>query len=337
MRVAVFSSRRYDRISLDAANHAGKHELVYFEPHLDQRTVALAEGFSGICAFVNDTLNAEVLRELANRGIRTIALRCAGFNNIDLEVADELGITVARVPAYSPYAVAEHTMALILTLNRQTHRAFNRVREGNFALDGLLGFDLYGKTVGVIGTGTIGAVFCRIASGFGCRVLANDLAENQECKDLGVEYVDRDELLKNSDIISLHCPLTPETRHLINPDTIDKMKRGVMVINTSRGALLDTRAAIEGLKSGQIGYLGVDVYEEEGDLFFEDLSGHVLQDDVFARLTTFPNVLVTGHQAFFTSNALAEIAAVTIGNLTSIEETGASPNQLSARYLRKSS
>lgn len=337
MRVAVFSARRYDRISLDAANHAGSHELVYFEPHLDGRTVALVEGFSAVCAFVNDTLDEGVLTQLAERGVRTIALRCAGFNNVDLEAADRLGLTVVRVPAYSPYAVAEHAMAMVLTLNRKTHRAFNRVREGNFALDGLLGFDLHGKTVGVIGTGKIGAVFCKIATGFGCRVIASDLTENPDCVALGVHYVDRDELLKTSDIISLHCPLTPETRHLIDRAAIEKIKPGAMIINTSRGALVDASAAIEGLKSGQIGYLGIDVYEEEGDLFFEDLSGHILHDDIFARLTTFPNVLITGHQAFFTSNALAEIAAVTIANLNAVEAGRTSPNQLSSRYLRKSS
>lgn len=331
MKVAVFSARRYDRISLDAANHSGTHEFVYFEPHLDLRTVPLAEGFDAVCAFVNDTLDASVLKQLAALGIKTVAMRCAGFNNVDLAAAGDLGIVVVRVPAYSPHAVAEHAMALILTLNRKTHRAFNRVREGNFALDGLLGFDIFGKTVGVIGTGKIGAVFCNLISGFGVTIVANDVVKNQDCIDLGVEYVDRNELLERSDIVSLHCPLTPETQHLINCDSIGKMKRGAMVINTSRGALLDARAAIDGLKSGQIGYLGIDVYEEEGDLFFEDLSGSVLQDDVFARLTTFPNVLITGHQAFFTSNALAEIAAVTIANLDAVESTGGSPNQLSVQ------
>ena len=254
--------------------------------------------------------------------------RCAGFNNVDLRAARDLKITVVRVRAYSPYAVAEHAIALILTLNRQTHRAAARVREGNFALEGLLGFDLHGRTVGIVGTGTIGMLVARTLKGFGCRLLAYDKFKNPECEALGVEYVEPLELAARSDIISLHCPLTPETHHLIDAQAVSKMKRGVMLINTSRGALVDTRAVIEALKSGQIGYLGLDVYEEEGDVFFRDLSGELLQDDVLARLLTFPNVLITGHQAFFTREALEQIATTTLTNLADVEHGKQCPNEV---------
>ncbi len=252
---------------------------------------------------------------LAQGETRMIALRCAGYNNVDLAKAQELGIHVARVPAYSPYAVAEHAAGLILTLNRKYHKAYNRVREGNFSIEGLLGFDLHGKTVGVIGTGKIGQLFAKIMHGFGCQILAYDVHPAEECAKLGAKYVPLDELFAKSDIISLHCPLLPATKHLIDEEAIAKMKPGAMLINTSRGALINTKAAIEGLKTGQIGYLGIDVYEEEADLFFENKSETVIQDDVFARLMTFPNVLVTGHQAFFTENALQAIAEVTVENL----------------------
>jgi D-lactate dehydrogenase len=263
-----------------------------------------------------------VLETLAAEGTRMVALRSAGFNHVDMAAAVDLEIAVGRVPAYSPDAVAEYTVGLILTLNRKIHRAYARVREGNFALDGLLGFDLKGRTAGIIGAGKIGVAVARILSGFGCRVLAYDLAPPAALSETGVAVVELDRLLAESDIVSLHCPLTPDTHHLINRNALARMKHGVMLINTGRGALVDTSALIEGLKSGAIGYLGLDVYEEEGDLFFENLSDQILQDDVFARLLTFPNVLVTGHQAFFTAEAMAAIAATTIENLSSFEDRG---------------
>lgn len=317
MKVAVFSTKAYDERFLSAANN-GRHELVFLEPRLTPETASLASGFEGVCVFVNDQVNAEVLQTLKRGGTRLIALRSAGFNHVDLPVADRLGLTVVRVPAYSPYAVAEHALGLILSLNRKIHRAYNRVREGNFSIEGLLGFDLHGKTVGVIGTGKIGVIFARIMAGLGCRVLAFDPYPNPEAKQYA-QYVPLNELLGASDIISLHCPLTPQTYHIIGHEAIKQLKRGVMIINTSRGALVDTVAAIEGLKDGTIGYLGLDVYEEEGDLFFEDLSDKVIQDDVFSRLLTFPNVLVTGHQAFFTQEALRNIAETTIANISAFE------------------
>lgn len=328
MKVAVFSTKPYDRRFLEAANTAHGHELVFFEPRLTEVTTALARGFPAVCAFVNDQMNATVLAELARSGTRLIALRSAGFNNVDLVAADELDLTVVRVPAYSPHAVAEHALGLILTLNRKFHRSYNRVREGNFALDGLLGFDLYGTTVGIVGTGKIGAVFARIMNGFGCHLLAFDPYRNPECEAIGVRYVSLPDLFAQSDIISLHCPLTPETYHLINASTTAQLKPGVMLINTSRGALIDATAAIEALKTGQIGYLGLDVYEEEADLFFEDLSDKLIQDDVFARLLTFPNVLITGHQAFFTRNALERIAETTLQNITAFEQGQPLANQI---------
>jgi D-lactate dehydrogenase len=319
MRVAVFSTKPYDAESLQTAANGHGHDLVFLEPRLTRETVALVQGCDAVCAFVNDDLGADVLRALHDRGVRLLALRSAGFNHVDLGVTEQLGLTVARVPGYSPYAVAEHAVGLVLTLNRKIHRAFNRVRENNFALNGLLGFDLNGRTVGVVGTGRIGAIFSRIMLGFGCRVLASDPYPSEECRAAGVEYVDLDELFSRSDVIALHCPLTPETHHMIDADALSRMRDGVMLINTSRGALVDTTAVIAALKSGRIGYLGLDVYEEEADLFFEDLSDRVVHDDVFSRLLTFPNVLVTGHQAFFTSQALANIATTTIENITAFE------------------
>lgn len=321
MRIVVYSAKPYDRQFLDAAARPGMR-MQYCEARLSLETVALAEGATAICAFVNDDLSRPVLEKLAEMGVRLIALRCAGFNQVDLATAEKLGLTVARVPAYSPYAVAEHTMALILSLNRKIHRAYNRVREGNFALDGLLGFDLHGKTVGIVGTGKIGAIFARIVAGFDCRLVGHDLRPNPDCEALGMEYVTREELFQTSDILALMCPLTPETRHLIRRETLPLLKKGVMLVNTSRGAIIDTQAAIAGLKDGTIGSLGIDVYEEEADLFFEDLSNDVLRDDVFARLLTFPNVLVTGHQGFFTQEALTNIADTTIGNIESFFRTG---------------
>jgi D-lactate dehydrogenase len=322
MRVAVFSTKAYDERFLRHGN-GGVHHLEFFEVRLSPETARLAQGADAVCAFVNDDLGPDVIEQLGNGGVRLIALRSAGFNNVDLDTAAGAGIAIARVPAYSPHAVAEHATALILTLNRKTHRAYNRVREGNFALEGLMGFDLHGKSAGVIGTGLIGSVLVRILAGFGCRVIANDPIVNPECEALGASYVPMDELFAASDIISLQCPLTPETFHLIDDAAIARMKRGVMLINTSRGAVIDTRAVIRGLKSGSIGSLGLDVYEEEANLFFEDLSGSIIPDDVFARLLTFPNVLITGHQGFFTVEALAAIAEVTIANITAFERSGA--------------
>jgi D-lactate dehydrogenase len=331
MQVAVFSAKPYDRTSLDAANDAHDHALTYLEPRLNLATAALADGFDAVCAFVNDDLSAPVLDRLHQGGVRFVALRSAGFNHVDLGRAEELGMPVVRVPAYSPYAVAEHAAALILTLNRRIHRAHNRVRENNFSLVGLLGFDLHGKTVGVVGTGTIGTVFCRIMRGFGCSVVAYDPYPNDVCRlEIGVEYVDLDELFARSQVIALHVPLTPETHHLIDSDAIARMRDGVMLVNTSRGALVDTVAVIEGLKTGRIGSLALDVYEEEGDLFFQDLSDEVITDDVFARLLTFPNVLVTGHQAFFTTEALDHIAVTTLGNLTALATGGGDENRVRA-------
>ena len=325
MKVAIFSTKRYDRHFLEDAN-AGRHELRFFEPHLTEETVSLAQGFDAVCVFVNDTVTASVLEALAAGGVRLVALRCAGFNNVDIPAAERLGIGVVRVPAYSPYATAEHAVALMLALNRKTHRAFNRVREGNFSLDGLLGFDMHGHTVGVVGTGKIGAIVARIMTGFGCRVLAFDPYKNPDCEKIGVTYTGLDELLAGADIITLHCPLTPENHYLINAQSLAKMRPGVMLINTSRGGLIDTLAVIEALKSGQVGYLGLDVYEEEADIFYEDLSATIIPDDVFSRLLTFPNVLITGHQAFFTRNALENIGSTTIENLSDWETTKTSRN-----------
>ena len=332
MRVAIFSTKPYDRAFLSAANEreVHGHELTFFEPRLTTETAVLAAGYEAVCVFVNDRLDAGVLGALAEAGTRAVALRCAGFNNVDLEAAERLNLAVVRVPAYSPHAVAEHTVALILALNRKLPRAHARVREGDFSLDGLLGFDLHGRTAGIVGTGQIGAVVARILHGFGCNLLAYDPHRNPECERLGVRYVELPELLAAADIVTIHCPLLPQTHHLIDAEALGQMRRGAMLINTSRGAILDTPAVIDALKSGQLGYLGLDVYEEEADLFFEDLSGQVLQDDVFARLLTFSNVLITGHQAFFTDDALSAIAATTLGNLADVEAGRDCPNALTA-------
>ncbi len=318
MKVAIFNAKKYDREFLIVAN-GSRHELHFFEPHLSEESVGLAAGFGAVCVFVNDQVDAAVIARLHSLGVRLIALRCAGYNNVDLSAATKHGITVVRVPAYSPYAVAEHTIALMLALNRKLHRAYNRVREGNFALEGLVGFDMHGKTVGVIGTGQIGSVVAQILTGFRCPTLAFDPFPNAVCQSLGVRYIELNELFAQADIITLHCPLTPENKHLISGPAIARMKTGVMLINTSRGALLDTLPINEALKSGKIGYLGLDVYEEEEEIFFEDRSGLILSDDVFARLLTFPNVIITGHQAFFTREALLNIAATTIDNITRFE------------------
>lgn len=329
MDVAIFSTKPYDRLFLDAAA-AGRHRLTYLEARLTPETAVLARGAGAVCAFVNDAVDAAVLGKFAGLGVRLIALRSAGFNNVDLAAAARLGVAVARVPAYSPEAVAEHAAAMILSLNRNLHRAYARVREGNFALDGLLGFNLHSRTVGVVGTGKIGAALARIMLGFGCRVLAYDPFPDPALAALGVIYLPLPELLAGADIISLHCPLTPATRHLIDAAAIGRMRRGAMLINTSRGAMIDTPAVIEALKSGAIGHLGLDVYEEEAALFFEDRSDRVLRDDVFARLLTFPNVLVTGHQGFFTTEALTAIAETTVANIESFEATGRAVHAVSA-------
>ena len=328
MRVAFFNTHTFDREFFDEANTDGRHELHYIEARLTSATSMLAQGYTAVCAFVNDQLDAAVLNSLAAGGTRMIALRSAGFNHVNVKTARELGFTVARVPAYSPYAVAEHTVALILTLNRKIHRAYARVREGNFALDGLLGFDLHGRTVGIVGTGKIGTIVARVLHGFGCQLVAFDMAPNDECRALGASYVALEELWHCSDIVTLHTPLTQQTRHMVDAAAIARMKRGVMIVNTGRGALVDTAALIEGLKTGHIGYLGLDVYEEEEALFFQDLSSHVIRDDVFARLLTFPNVVVTAHQAFFTREALRAISETTLENFTAFDEGRRSGNEL---------
>jgi D-lactate dehydrogenase len=316
MRVAVFSTKSYDRDYFSKFNTNSEHELTYFEASLNAYTTNLTLGFEAVCVFVNDKVGKETIEKISKNGVKIIALRCAGFNNIDIKAAAENEIKVVRVPAYSPQAVAEHAAALILTLNRKTHKAYNRIREGNFSLEKLIGFNLYQKTVGVIGTGKIGANFCGLMLGFGCRVLAFDNYESDELKKRGIEYKPFDEILGRADIISLHCPLTPETHHLFNSHAFSKLKNGAMIINTSRGAVIDTSDAIDALKSGKLGYLGIDVYEQEEKLFFRDLSESIIQDDLFLRLMSFPNVLITSHQGFFTKEALDEITITTLKNLS---------------------
>jgi D-lactate dehydrogenase len=328
MKVAIFSTKEYDEQFLNSSNEKYGHNLQFFEFSLTPQSAALASDFSVVCVFVNDLINRETIEILAQGKTRLIALRCAGFNNVDLKAAQELGITVVRVPAYSPNAVAEYTIALILTLNRQIHRAYNRVREGNFSLNGLLGFDIHGCTVGIIGTGKIGRIVGQILTGFGCQILAYDLYKDKEFAQKYAQYVSLDELFAQANIISLHCPLTPETYHLIDQEAIAKMKSGVMLVNTSRGGLIDTKAIIGGLKSKKIAYLALDVYEQEENLFFEDLSNEVIQDDTFQRLLTFPNVIITGHQAFFTKNALENIADTTLANITNFEQGKSCPNEI---------
>jgi D-lactate dehydrogenase len=315
MRMIVYSSKSYDQQSFLAANLPDAWQTSFQEARLNLASVDLAKDCEVVCAFINDDLSAPVLRRLAAGGPRLIVLRSAGYNHIDLAVAEQLGLSVVRVPAYSPHAVAEHALALILTLNRRTHRAFNRTREGDFSLHGLTGFDIHGKTVGIIGAGQIGLTFTRIMAGFGCQLLINDPYPVANLAELGARQVELDELIERSDIISLHCPLNATTHHLINAQRLQQMKPGAMLINTGRGALIDTPALIGALKSSQLGYLGLDVYEEEAELFFEDRSDQPLQDDVLARLLSFPNVLITAHQAFLTHEALAAIAATTRDNI----------------------
>lgn len=328
MKIALFSSKSYDTEYFNLAEQEFSHEITHFETRLRARTANLAKGFDAVCVFVNDMVDRETIGILKDLGVKAIALRCAGFNNVDLLAAQEAGLAVLRVPAYSPESVAEHALALILTLNRKTHKAYNRVRDGNFSLERLIGFNLSGKTVGIIGTGRIGAAFLKIMEGMGCKVLAYDRYPNEELLKKGVKYVGLEKLLGQSDIVSLHCPLTPETAYLINRQTLAMMKPGVMLINTSRGALINTNDTLESLKNRHLGYLGIDVYEQEEKLFFRDRSEEILQDEQIGRLMTFPNVLITAHQAFFTREALVQIAATTLQNLSDFEEEKKLINQV---------
>lgn len=320
MNIVFFDTHSFEKKVLIDANGAHKHEMHFLEVRLSESTAPLAAGYRCVCAFANDLLDAGCLDVLKKGGTELIALRSAGFNNVDLQAAARLNIAVVRVPKYSPYAVAEHAVALMLALNRKLCRAYNRVRELNFSLDGLVGFDMHGKTVGIVGTGSIGTALAHIINGFGCKILAHDMHECEELKSqYGVEYVPMDDLLRNSQIISLHVPLTPKTRHVIDENALARMMKGVMLINTGRGGLVDATALISALKNGHIGFAGLDVYEEEEGVFFEDLSQYMLQDDVLARLITFPNVLITSHQGFLTAEALANIAKTTIENITEFE------------------
>lgn len=328
MKVACFSTKSYDKEGFDRILPEYSHEFTYLEAKLDEKTISLAEGSDAICSFVNDHLDANVLKKMADMNVKNIVLRCAGYNQVDLKNAYELGIRICRVPAYSPEAVAEHAVALLLTLSRKTHKAYNRVRENNFSLEGLTGFNINGKTVGVIGTGVIGKAFCRIMQGFGCKILAFDPYESKDLKDSGVTYVPLEDLLKQSTIISLHCPLTSETQHLINGKTLSLMPEGVVLINTSRGALIETKAVIRALKKKKVSYLGIDVYEQEEHIFFQNLSEEIIMDEEIARLMTFPNVLITGHQAFLTKEALAQISRITLENLNELKKGGILSNEI---------
>jgi D-lactate dehydrogenase len=320
MRVAVFGTKGYDRRFLSEANAMHRHELLFLEPRLDASTAPLATGCGAVCVFVNDCVDAQVLETLAGLGIRLAALRCAGFNNVDLAAAERLRIKVVRVPAYSPHAVAEFTIGMMLAVDRHIPRAWARVRDNNFALDGLIGRNLRGRTAGVIGTGKIGALVARsLRAGFGCEVLASDVVTDPELEAIGVRYVPRSTLLAETEIVTLHCPLMPDTRHLIDAEAIERAREGLLIVNTSRGALIDTAALIDGLKSRKIGGVALDVYEQEADLFFEDLSNEIVGDDAFQRLLTFPNVLITGHQAFLTEEALTAIAETTLASISDAE------------------
>jgi D-lactate dehydrogenase len=319
MKIAFFSAKPYDKIFFEKHNKDFGFQLEFWETHLGPHVVnAIDQGTEVVCVFVNDKLNAEVIKVLSEKGVKIIALRCAGFNNVDLEAAKEFNISVCRVPAYSPEAVAEHAVAMLLTLNRKTHKAYNRVREQNFSLNGLMGFNLHGKTVGVIGTGKIGKAFCKIMLGFGCKVLAYDPFQDEELIKTGIRYERFEEVVRSADIISLHCPLSAENHHIIDAKSLSLMKDKVTIINTSRGALLNTADVIQALKNGKIAYLGIDVYEQEEKLFFKDLSGSIIEDDDIQRLMSFPNVLLTGHQAFFTEEALGQIASITLNSINEI-------------------
>ena len=328
-RIAVFDTKPYDKFFFEEENKKYGFDITYFEAKLRPRTANLTAGFDAVCAFVNDELDEQVMEQLHKNGVKLVAMRCAGYNNVNLRAACKFGIQVVRVPQYSPYAVAEYALALLMTLNRKVHRAYNRVREGNFSIGGLMGFDLRGKTIGVIGTGKIGRTFIGLLRGFGMRVLAYDPYPNPEhARELNFEYVPLETVFRESDIISLHCPLTPENHHMINDETIAMMKKGIVLINTSRGRLIHSAALVNGLKSGRIGAAGLDVYEEETDYFFEDFSGHILNDDILARLISMPNVIVTSHQAFLTEEALSNIAETTVLNLVQLHDEGACDNEL---------
>lgn len=334
MKVAFYSSKSYDQEFFEKVNRDFGHDLIFFETRLDSHTVQLADGCGAVCAFVNDKINAETLQKMKEREIGMLALRCAGFNNVDLEAADEKNVTVMRVPAYSPEAVAEHALALILTLNRKTHKAYNRVREGNFSLERLTGFNVSGKTIGVIGTGAIGKAFIKLLRGFENTVVAYDPYPDEKLKEQGIEYVSLEELLAQSDIISLHCPLTPDTHRMINEESLKQVKKGAMLINTSRGKLIDTEAVIDSLRHKQLGSLAIDVYAEEEKLFFKDLSEMIIEDDTISRLMTLPNVLITAHQAFLTREALKQIAKTTLQNITDFENGGTNENQVSSEHVQ---
>ncbi|MBQ0028594.1 MAG: 2-hydroxyacid dehydrogenase [Lachnospiraceae bacterium] len=324
MRVAFYDAKDYDIASFEKANVNSDVEITFLETRLTEDTVKLAEGFDVVCVFVNDIVSARVIDGLIADGVKLVALRCAGYNNVDIQYAFGK-LHVVRVPAYSPYAVAEHAMALLLTSIRRIHKAYIRTRDFNFSLDGLTGFDLHGKTVGVVGTGKIGRIFIDICRGFGMNIIAYDKFPS---KDSGIEYVELDELFSRSDIISFHCPLTDENRHMVNRESIDKMKKGVVLINTSRGALIDSNALVDGIKERKIGAACLDVYEEESDVFFHDFSGHIVNDDTLARLISMPNVIVTSHQAFLTSEALSNIADTTLANIDEYFKNGASVNEI---------
>lgn len=328
MKVAIFGTQFYERDYFNKYNIGNKHELVFFEENLNSETTHLAKSFTAVCVFVTDKVDKNCIEKLAKIGVKLIDLRSAGYNNVDIESAKANNIKVLRVPAYSPQAVAEHAVAMILTLNRKTHKAYNQVRENNFSLQNLMGFNLFGKTIGVVGTGKIGRSFCNIILGFGCKIIAYDIKENESLKQKGIQYKTFDELLTQSDIISIHCPLTPKTNHLFDKKAFNKIKKGAMIINTSRGGIINTKDAIEALKNKQIGYLGIDVYENEGNLFFKDQSQTVIQDDTFERLLTFNNVLITPHQAFYTQEAVTEIAKITIKNFSDFEENKVLENEV---------
>jgi len=328
MNIAVFNTKSYDQEYFERYNTEYDYNFSFYETALNADTAKLSADCNVVCVFVNDVVNEEAIKILSSNGIQLIALRCAGYNNVDLEAAEKAAIKVVRVPAYSPEAVAEHALALILTLNRKTHKAYNRVREGNFSLKNLIGFNLSNKTIGVIGTGKIGAAFCKLLKGFGCKIIAYDIEENEELVAEGVKFFPLEKVFGQADIISLHCPLNKHTKHIVNEDSIAKMKDGVMIVNTSRGALIKTEDAIEGLKNRKIGYLGIDVYEQEENLFFEDLSEHIIQDDMILRLLSFPNVLITSHQAYFTKEAMDQITTITLENIKSFETDSELENEV---------
>lgn len=328
MKIAVFSTKSYDQEYFEKYSNKHDHQFTFFETALNKSTANLTMGFDVVCIFVNDKVDKSTIEILTKNGVRLIALRCAGYNNVDIQSAKKYGIKIVRVPAYSPEAVAEHSVALILTLNRKTHKAYNRVREGNFSLKNLIGFNLSGKTVGVIGTGQIGSAFCRVMKGFGCEIVAFDISKPEELLAMGVKYLPIDQVFSQSDIISLHCPLNSDTKHIINEMSLAKMKEGVMIINTSRGALIDTADVIKGLTQKKVGYLGIDVYEQEENLFFRDLSESIIQDEYILRLNSFPNVLITSHQAYFTTESMDEITLITLENIHAFEKKMTLKNEI---------